>query len=213
MVTVEQPRRLRIELQLRALVVERLDTLEQLVIEIDRVVRRRELGRCLFLHFLQSRVGVRAREGVEVHVHAREELSASLESDERILECWRSGIIGDALDFGELLLHPLIERRRVVGVADLVERRRLVRERASRQQRVLALHRRPRPAWKRLLLARRCERKDPRRENDECATSGAGQSERTREGIHEKISMRPPASSWTVPMLASPNVERSTRAA
>src|SRR5690606_14978894 len=51
----------------------------------------------------------------------------------------RLGVVRDRADLGQVLAHPLLDRRLVVGVADAVERRRLERQRACGQQRVPGL--------------------------------------------------------------------------
>ena len=55
--------------------------------------------------------------------HARQQHAGALERDDRVVERRRGGCCGDRRDFGEVLPHPLFDRRLVVGVANPIERR------------------------------------------------------------------------------------------
>ena len=128
---LDQALRLRIELERVALVVDRLDALEQLAVEVDRILVRGQLRRLVFLHLLQRVVGVGAGDRTEHLHHAVQQGAGLLHRHEGVVEGRRIRVVGDLLDLGQLLLHALLDRRLVVGVRDLVERRRLERQRAG----------------------------------------------------------------------------------
>ena len=52
-------------------------------------------------------------------------------------------LVGDRIDLGEMPPHAFLDRRLVVLVANAVERRRAERQRARREERVVAIERRP----------------------------------------------------------------------
>ena len=119
-----------------ALVVERLDAREQLRIEEDRILVRGELRRLVFLDLLQRVVRVRLRQREEHLADARQQRAGALHRDDRVVEGRRGGLVGDLLDLGELLLHAFLDRRLEIAVVDLVERRRLVLQRARTEERI-----------------------------------------------------------------------------
>ena len=114
------------------LVVDCLDTGEELGIEEDRILMRRQLRRFFCLYFLQRLVRVRLRQGEEDLRRTRQQCAALLHRHDRVVERRRIGIVRDRFDFRDLLLHPFLDRRLVVRVLDLIERRRLERQRAGR---------------------------------------------------------------------------------
>ena len=135
-VHLEQHPRFRIERELVALGMDRLDPGEQLRIHVDGVVVRGKLGRLLGLDAVEHVVGVGLDHGVERLVHAVEHAPRLLHGDDRVCERRRGGIVGDRLDLGEMLPHPLLEGGLVVAVPDLVEGRRLKGQRARRGERI-----------------------------------------------------------------------------
>ena len=126
-----------IEAQRVALIEQRLDAREQRRIQIDRVAVFGVLRRQRFLGSLQGLVGVGAGEHEEHVGAAREQFAAALHGLDGVLEGRRLGVVGDGANFGQVLLHALFDGRLVVGVFQLVEGRRLERQRAGRHQRIL----------------------------------------------------------------------------
>ena len=112
-------------------------TIERLV-QIDRVAVRRELRRLDALRLLQRVIRIRRGDGAERFEHARQQHARALERHDRVLERRPAALVGDRRDFGEMRAHALLDRRLVVGVANAVERRRSERQRARREQRILA---------------------------------------------------------------------------
>jgi hypothetical protein len=136
LVAIEQLDRLGIEPELVALLVERVDAREQRGVEEDRVRVRRQLRRDLGLDLLHRIVAV-ALVQVEEHLrHARQEAPGALERDDRVVERRRGGILRDRVDLLALLGHAAFERRHVIRVVDLVERRQVIRQRAGREERI-----------------------------------------------------------------------------
>ncbi len=143
-VHVQQPPRLRIQPQRIHLLVERGHPLEQLLVQEHCILQRGNLRRLDLLHLLQHWRRVRLRHRVQHRLHAIEQLPALLQRHQRVVEGRRRRVFRDRLDFLQLLRNPGLQRRLVVAVLDLVERRRLVRQRARRIKRILRPnHRRP----------------------------------------------------------------------
>ena len=69
--------------------------------------------------------------------HAGEQNTRSLQCDERVLEGRLRRLMRDRRHFGEVLPHALFDRRLVVGVADLIERRSAERKIARREERIV----------------------------------------------------------------------------
>jgi len=121
------------------LLVHRPDPLEQLRVQVDGVHVLGQLRRQRLLGGLQGRVGVRRGHGIEHQHGARQQRAGALHRLDGVGEGGRLGVVGDGADLAQVLAHPLLDRRLVVGVADAVERRGLERQRAGAQQGVLAL--------------------------------------------------------------------------
>ena len=102
------------------LLVERGDALEELVVEEDGVAVGGELGRDLGTNLQQRRVGVGARDRKKCAGRTLQQLAALFHGDDRVVERRRRGVIGDCLDFLQLLRHPGLNGRLEVGVFDLV---------------------------------------------------------------------------------------------
>ena len=144
---LDQPRRLRVEAAARPalgrrgaghrgaghpLLVDRRDACEQFGVQVNGVVVGGELRSEGRLRLLQRGIGVRARDAVERLEGAVEQAAAPLQRHESIRKRRRLPIVRDGLDLGELLRHPGLDRRPVVLILDLVERRRLKRQCARR---------------------------------------------------------------------------------
>ncbi len=127
------------------LLVERIDAREELFVEVDRIVVRGELGAHLGCHRIERVVGVGALEVEEGQRHALEHPARFLHRGDRVVERRRRRVVGDVLDLGEVDRHALLERRGVIGVADLVERRGLERQRAGLREDARALGHRGHP--------------------------------------------------------------------
>jgi hypothetical protein len=135
-VALEQAQRFGVEAEGGALVVERLHALEELVVERDGVLVRRQFRRVLGLDLFHRVVGVGAGE-VEEHVaHADQRLAALVERHDGVLERRLLGAVGDGVDLRELFFHALVETRGEMLVADLVERRQLVGQGARGEERI-----------------------------------------------------------------------------
>ena len=135
-VDLQQLRGFRIQLQAVALVIDRLHAREELVIEEDRVVVRRELRRLVGLDLVQRVVGVRLDDAEESRSGAVEQTARLLHRDDGVLEGRRFGIVRDRLDLGDLLAHAFFDRGLIVAVLDAVERRRVKRQIAHRGERI-----------------------------------------------------------------------------
>ena len=78
-------------------------------------------------------------EGGEDRARSVEESARLLVGEDRVLEGWCFGIVRDAVDLDELLLHPLLKGRQEVLWSDLVKGGRLVVKLAYLQQGIGAL--------------------------------------------------------------------------
>jgi hypothetical protein len=95
----EQLQRLGIEVQLGALLVERVHARPQRRVQVDRVMVRRELRRHLGVDLLHLGVGVA---GIQIREHVRDARQlppGALERDDRVLERGRRRVLGDGRDF------------------------------------------------------------------------------------------------------------------
>ncbi len=117
-----------------ARVVDGLDPGKQPGIEIDGVLMRRELRRLLGLHLLQRVVGVGLSQGKEDLGGAGEQCAGALHGLDRVRERRFGRAIRDLLDLSPVLRHPLLEGRLEVAVLDPVEGRRLIQQRAFREE-------------------------------------------------------------------------------
>ena len=71
-----------------------------------------------------------------MQVHAFERAAGAFERDDGVFKGGRRRVVGDGLDFLEMLGHALLERRFVIRVLDAVEGRHVEGQRALGQQRV-----------------------------------------------------------------------------
>ena len=99
-------------------------------VQVDRVVVRRELRRERLLDLLQGVVRVRLGHGEEDVGRAREVGAAPLHGDDGVVERGGVGQRRDGGDLGEVLPHGFDDGGLVVAVLDVIERGRLVLERA-----------------------------------------------------------------------------------
>ncbi len=182
-VALDQTLLLRIQIQRVALVVDGLDAGEEFGVEIDLVLMRGQLGRDLFLDFLACVAGIGLHQPEEDARHARERFAAALHRFDGVVEGRRFWVIGDLADVGQMLAHAFFERRQIIGVLDLVERRRLERQRAGGQQGVgCSIRGRSRGGFLGHgggLLARRLFS----RTSSQCQGDGSGQNDGTRHGV------------------------------
>ena len=134
-------------------VVQRLHAREEFRIQRDLVLVRGELGCELGLQLLDVVVGVRLRE-VEEHLgDARQQHAGFFGLLDRVVERRLGRIVGDRLHLGEMHAHAFLERGRVIGHLDLVERRRVERQRRFGRERI---------ARRQLAAARRRRRRQQR---------------------------------------------------
>ncbi len=126
----------RVQLQRVTLVVQRLHAGEQLRVEVDFVLVRGQLRGDVFLDLLARFGAIGLDQAEEDARHAVQGLAAALHRHDGVVEGGRLGVVGDLADVGQVLAHAFFEGRRVVAVLDLVELRRLERQRAGAQQRV-----------------------------------------------------------------------------
>ncbi|HAQ59972.1 MAG TPA: hypothetical protein DCR63_06195, partial [Microbacterium sp.] len=114
MVPLDEEFLLGVQVQVGDLLEDRRDPLEQVAVQLDRVLVRCHQGSEGFLDLLDLGRRIRRRDGVEGARDAAEEFTAALEGDERVVERRRRGIRDDVVDFGALLLESLLECRQVV---------------------------------------------------------------------------------------------------
>ena len=133
----KQLQRLRIKVQARALLVQRLDARPQRRIQMNRVLLRGELGGHLGVDLLHPRIGVGCIEPPEGRVDAHQQLPGALESDDGVVEGGGLRVVSDAGHLAELLAHAGLEGGQVIAVADAVKGWQLERERARLHERVV----------------------------------------------------------------------------
>ena len=131
-VVLDEPQRLGIEMERRALVVDRLHARKELGVQIDGVLMRGQARSFVLLHLLQLIVVFAPVTQLNAGHHAREQLAAALQRDDGVFKGGRRGIVGDGLHLVDLLRHARVNGRLVVAVLDLVEGRRLKRQSARR---------------------------------------------------------------------------------
>ena len=137
-VTLDQPVRFGVEAEFCAIVVERLDALEERAVQIDRVLLRGKFRRHLGLDFLQGGIRVRAREIGKNAVDPSEQLAGFFQRDDRVFEGRRLGVGRDRFDLLQLLGHSLFIGRRKMFVLDLVEGRVMEIERTFFEERIFS---------------------------------------------------------------------------
>ena len=123
-------------IQAIAMVVQMLHARKEFRIEEDRIRVRGELGRLFFLDLLQRVVGVGLDDRAEHLAGAGQQRAAAFHRDDGVVERRRCLVVRNFLDFRDLLLHALLDRRLIVAVLDLVEWRRLILQRAGGEERV-----------------------------------------------------------------------------
>ena len=125
-VTFEQIGRFRIEAELVALLIKRLDSREQFRIQKNLVMVRGKFRRHFFIDLLPGRICIA---GVEVRKRALgaiEQSAGALEGDDRVVERRLLRIVRDRLDFLQLLAHSGFDRGDEMLVLNLVEGRVLI---------------------------------------------------------------------------------------
>ena len=125
----QQSHRFRIEPEVGAIVIERIDASKQFVVEIDFVVMCRKERRHFFFGFLEFVVRVGIGHVIEDIRHAHKALTRLLHGDERIFESRRLGLIGNRIDFFLLLCHRKFQCRNEVFCSNFIVLRRLIRQR------------------------------------------------------------------------------------
>ena len=98
---------------------------------------RGQPGRLVVLHFLQFRIQVGSGNAVECGHGAVEQLAGLFQGDKCVLECRRSGVVGNCPDLLALLRHAGFNGRLVIAVLDLVEGRGVKGQSARRVERVI----------------------------------------------------------------------------
>ena len=136
MVALQQEARFGIKAQRGALVHQRLDALEQLVIEVDGVVVGGQLGRHFAVDRVKLVVGVGALQGREDGGGAGQQLARFFHRDNGVVEGRRVLVVGNRGNFRQVLAHAGHVGWLEVLVLDLVEGRVLEGQRARRGQRV-----------------------------------------------------------------------------
>src|ERR1051325_2687143 len=96
----------------------------------------RQLWRFVGFDLLQRVVGVGGREVEEDLGNARQQSARALHRLKRVRERRPRRIVGDLFHFGQLIFHACLNRRLVVAVLYLVERRRVKRQSAFSEERV-----------------------------------------------------------------------------
>ena len=132
--TFERPRRLGVESETVARLMQRLDAGEQRVVEHDRVALARQNRRDVAFDALDLVAGLGAGEMEERRAHPLEKRAGALQGDDRVVEGRRGGIGDDRRDLGA----PFGQRRvecgwKVLG-SDAIERRRAERRVPRREQ-------------------------------------------------------------------------------
>ena len=128
-----------VEAQLVFLVINRLDTGEQLRVEVDIVVVFREDRRHLAAQGLHLVVGVDTVLSAKDDLHLAQQGALLVEGDDRVLEGRFLRVVDDRVDLLAALLDALHHRGLVVLKLDLVEWRHAERGRVLREERVLRL--------------------------------------------------------------------------
>ena len=139
MVALDQAHALCVQAQRVAAVVQRLDAGEQLAVEADGIGVRGELGGVLALQLLAVLVGVGTDQREEHGGRAVQHLAALFHGNDGVFEGRGIGVVGDGLDFLQLLGHAGIEGGSEMAVLDLVELRVMQRQRALGEERVGSL--------------------------------------------------------------------------
>ena len=124
-------------LEAGALVIDSLDTSEELLIQEQGIVMGGEHGRRLFVDLLQLLGAVSTYEGREDRGSACEEATGLLIRKHGVLKGRGSRIARDAVDLGELDTDPLLDSGDEVRWADLTEVGSLVVKRALGEEGVL----------------------------------------------------------------------------
>ena len=125
--------------ELGAILVDSLDAREELVVEENAILMSGELWGDFFFDLLDGIGSLCACEGGEDQARSVEESARLLVGEDRVLEGWCFGIVRDAVDLDELLLHALLKGRQEVLWSDLVKGGRLVVKLAYLQQGIGAL--------------------------------------------------------------------------
>ncbi len=135
-VVLEQTHLLRIQSELFPLFIELRDPSEESRFKPDSILVCGKSWRLNLLYFLQCWVCVGACDAAEDLHDAIEKLTRAFHCNDGVIECRRSGIIRDRLDFGALLRHPRFDGGLIVAVMNAIERRRLEGKRARCIERI-----------------------------------------------------------------------------
>ena len=140
-IALEQLQRLGIQVQLRALAVERIDAGEQGRIEVDGIVMRAQQRRHLGLDLQHLLVAVGAVEVEEHGGDAIEQPAGALERDHRVGQSRHLRVVRNSVDLQALRRHARDKGRPVVRIANTIERRQLVGQAARLRKWVIWAHR------------------------------------------------------------------------
>ncbi len=138
-VALQHARLLLGEAEVALLLHQRIDAPEQLGVLVDAHGVLGEARRHLALDRLDRLVGVGAREIVENGRHAIEAAPGALQRLDRVLERRPGRVLGDHLDFRDVVGKRLVEGRHEMLVAHAVERRHLERRLPLPQQGIAGL--------------------------------------------------------------------------
>ena len=119
-----------VEAERGAPVVEGFHAGEKPRVQVDRVAMRGELRRVLRVDLLQDLVTVGAEQHIEDALRAPQHGAGPLERLDGVGERRWIGLAGNAVDLRQFLAHPLVEGGTEVVVANLIEARNAVRQRA-----------------------------------------------------------------------------------
>ena len=97
--------------------------LKQLGVQVDRILHGGQFRRLCLLNLFERWVNICAGHSVEDIHDAVDETAALFHRDKGIFKRWFGRIVGNDADLIELLCDASLDRRLVVGILDLVERR------------------------------------------------------------------------------------------
>ena len=124
------------EMDVAALIIDGLHTREELGVQEDRVGVSGELRRLIGLHLVERVVGVGLHHTEERTGRAIKHAARLLKRHDRVRKRRLRFAVCNRLDFGDLLLHALFESGLIIAVVDLVEGRRVQRQRAGLGERI-----------------------------------------------------------------------------
>ena len=133
----QQLQLLGVQLQARALAVQRVHPRPQRRVQLDRIRVRGELGRHLGIDALHLRIGVARVQPSEGAVHPLQQAPGTLQRNDGVVERGRLPVVRDGGNLAQLLGHARRVGRQEVLVVDAVERRQLERQCARLCERVV----------------------------------------------------------------------------